>query len=97
MAESYDVPVVAPDITNIDPPYAIIGVDVTIHIYGTGFGKGTVLVWNNADDECEFVSPTELTTLVRASMTPFPMTVPVALRNGEVYSGTADFRFVEAE
>jgi hypothetical protein len=70
----------------LDPGEAVIGSpDFTVHVRGTGFDAGTVIMWNGAPEPTTFVSATELTT------------VAVGVRNvAGVDSNTLPFTFVAA-
>ncbi len=90
-------PVDPPTLTELVPAMAFVGgEDITITITGTGFTPDTVLVWNGADDTCTFVSDTELTTLVKVSLSTVAVDVPVAVRNGDVTSNELSFSFKDA-
>jgi hypothetical protein len=86
----------APVLTAISPTQAMAGgSDITATITGTGFLVTSVLVWNGADDTLTFVSDTEVTTVVRASLTTAPIACTVAVRNDVEVSNELTFYITE--
>jgi len=76
---------VAPTATALVPPLATIGdPDFTLHVHGTGFTPGSVILWNGGREPTTFVSATELTTGVNMATAQFPMPIPVAVEVGGV-------------
>lgn len=72
----------APALISLNPQQGMVGSnDITITISGSGFAEGIVLVWNGADDTCEFVDDTTLTTVVKLSQSSQPAQCTVAVRN----------------
>jgi hypothetical protein len=88
----------APVLSTIAPSTSLIQVgDLEVTITGTGFTAGSVLVWNGADDTCQFVDETTLTTIVKTDMASVASEVSVAVRNGAQASNALMFSFTEAE
>jgi len=74
-----------PTATSLVPPSAKIGdPNFTLHVHGTGFVAGSVILWNGSPEPTTFVSATELTTLVNMATAQVPLAIPVAV---EVISG----------
>lgn len=68
--------------------------DFTLSCIGTGFNETSVIVFAGVDEPTTLVSPTEVTTGVKPSLGwGTDVGIPVCIRNGEVYSNTADFTF----
>lgn len=87
----------APVITNLNPEsMEVPGPDAPITVTGTGFKEDSVIVWSDADEVTEFVSDTELRTLVKVSTVeaPLPHTLTVEVRNGDAKSNSLVFTFV---
>jgi hypothetical protein len=71
----------APVLTTLTPPSAKIGdPNFTLHVAGTGFRSGDVILWNGSPENTTFVSPTELTTGVNMATAQVAMPIPVAVR-----------------
>lgn len=90
----------APIITEINPAnMAVPGVDGELIILGEGFTQESIIVWNNGDELTEFVSDTELRTIVKPStvQAPLPFELSVYVRNGNLKSNVVSFTFVEAD
>jgi IPT/TIG domain len=86
----------APVLTNLSPNQGMAGSsDITVTINGTGFTDTSVLVWNGADDVCTFVSDTQLTTIVRLSMSTVQIACTVEVRNDIDLSNSLDFYITE--
>jgi hypothetical protein len=85
-------------LTALDPPTAAIGVpSFTLHVYGTGFLTGAVIVFNGYDEPTTIVSATELTTGVNMAVWAAPsLPLPVTVRQGVLVSNALDFTFTEA-
>lgn len=91
-------PTIAPDITNVHPAGAFIGgPDLIMHVYGTGFGPGSIIFFNGGEETTTFVSVNELTTIVKPSTASMEITVPIQVKNGEVESGNAWFTFADRD
>ena len=90
---------VAPVLVSLTPDtLPAPGPDSQVVFNGTGFNENTVINWNGGDEVTEFVSETELRTVVKPSTVeaPLPFTLPVYVRHGEVQSNVLEFTFTEA-
>jgi hypothetical protein len=87
----------APVITSLTPNSAEIG-DPTfvLHVHGTNFTSGSVIVFNAGDEPTTFVSETEITTGINMSTVTEATTVPVHVRSSDgVLSDPVMFTFTE--
>jgi len=67
---------------SLSPATAVIGgANFTLHVIGTGFKPGAVIVFAGVDEPTTFVSATELTTLVNMSVWHGPDALPVSVRS----------------
>jgi hypothetical protein len=97
-AEVPDVVDEAPVLTALDPGTAEMqSGDITVTITGTGFTETSVLVWNDADDVADYVSPTELTTTVKTDLSTVAVDCKVEVRNGDQLSNSLTFSITEPE
>jgi hypothetical protein len=87
-----------PVVTALVPDTAVLGSpDFTLTVEGTGFTATSVIVWNGADEPTTVVSATALTTGVHMATAAVPITLPVAVRNGDgPLSNAVLFTFTEA-
>jgi hypothetical protein len=70
-----------PAVAQLVPPAAPLGApNFTLHVMGTGFRVGDVILWNGAPELTTLVSPTELTTGINMATATTPMPIPVAVR-----------------
>jgi hypothetical protein len=54
-----------PMLSHIEPAsIALLGADVTLHVYGAGFVQRSVIVFNGGPEPTVFVNPYELTTVI---------------------------------
>lgn len=85
----------APVLTAIDPATIAIGEPTfTLHVLGTGFINGAVLVFANHDEPTTWLSPGEVTTDVNMDVWHGADIVPVLVRNPDgVVSNALDFTF----
>jgi hypothetical protein len=91
------VPPPPPVVTALEPDTVAIGApSFTLHVHGTGFAAGAVIVFAGHDEPTTMVSPTEVTTGVNMAVWVGPDAVPVAVRVGPVVSNALDFTFTEA-
>jgi len=76
-------PPAPPVLTSLDPDTAVIGVPpFTLHVHGTGFAPGAVIVFNGYTEPTTAVSDTELTTGVNMAVWTAPsVPLPVTVRN----------------
>lgn len=87
-----------PVIDHLDPATAVLGdPDVTMHVHGSDFDDGCVIVFAGNDEPIVFISDTEITTIITLSLPWGAVTVPVAVRNanGDL-SNEVSFTFTEA-
>jgi hypothetical protein len=82
-------------LTAIEPASAVLGSpSFTMRILGTGFTPESILVWNESDDVCAFISETELNTTVNMQSAVAAVAVSVEVRNGEEISNSLSFTFL---
>ena len=90
----------APTLNSVNPAsLPVPGPDSVVALHGTGFNEDTIINWNGGDEITEFISETEVRTLVKPSTVeaPLPFTLPVYVWHGSVQSNTIDFTFTEEE
>lgn len=85
----------APTIGSLTPStYKIGDPNFTLHVLGTGFAPGAVIVFAGIEEPTTYVSPTEVTTLVDMAFWHGPDALPVYVRSiAGVPSNTATFTF----
>lgn len=67
-------------VSHIDPADAQIGSpDVVLHVYGTNFRPDAQIVFNGGLEPTEYISTTELTTVVKPSTASVPGSYPVSV------------------
>jgi hypothetical protein len=89
----------APVLTSLTPATAVLGApSFTLHVRGTGFVDGAVIVFAGHDEPTTWVSATEVTTGVDMSVWAGPdPAVPVVVRGGDgAVSNTLTFAFTAA-
>jgi IPT/TIG domain len=86
-----------PVVTSLTPNSAEIGdPSFTLHVHGTGFKSGSVIVFNGGEEPTTYVSATELTTGVDMSTAAVPVTVPVSVLSSDgVMSDPMNFTFTD--
>jgi IPT/TIG domain len=91
-------PTEAPTLASLDPAEAVCGApdDVDLHVHGTGFTAGSMIMFNGGEEPTTYVSETELTTIVRPSTASTPGSYPVLVRTGTHDSAPLSFTFTEA-
>jgi hypothetical protein len=73
-----------PTLTALDPATAAVGApSFTLHVRGTGFLPGAVIVFAGHDEPTTLVSSSEVTTGVNMALWVGPDAVPVAVRNAD--------------
>jgi IPT/TIG domain-containing protein len=83
--------------TSMNPDtLAMSDADTEVSFIGSGFTEGSKIIWNGSEEPTNFVSDTELTTIVRPSTVSFPLAVPVAIRTGDFLTPPLNFTFTEA-
>jgi hypothetical protein len=87
--------VTPPVLTTLQPATVVLGApSFTLHVQGTGFVEGAVIVFAGRDEPTTLVSPTEVTTGVDMTLWVAPDAVPVAVRHGGgPLSNTLSFTF----
>ena len=72
----------APVVSALTPNTAVLGSpNFTLHVGGTGFTPGAVIVFAGLEEPTTFVSPTEVTTLINMAVWAGPDTLPVSVRS----------------
>lgn len=88
---------VPPTVTALEPNTADVGgPDLTLHVRGTGFTAATVILFNGGEEPTEYVSVTEVTTVVRPSTASGPWSVPVTVVGADPATAP-HFQFTEPE
>ena len=88
-----------PVVTALEPATVAIGSpSFTIHVRGSGFAPGSVIVFNGFDEPTTVVSPTEVTTGVNMAVWTAPSApLPVAVRHADgTLSNALTFTFTAA-
>jgi len=94
--DSVNVKPVTPTLTSIDPDTAVIGdPDVTLTVTGTDFTPQSVITFNGGNETTEFVSDTELTTIVKPSTATTAGAYPVTVKTSTFESDPVDFTFTD--
>jgi hypothetical protein len=85
----------APDVTTLAPATAVseTGPDLTMTVNGSGFNQFSIIVFNGHDEPTNYISDTQLSTIVKPSIFIVPAVVPVCVRNGNLRSDEVDFTF----
>jgi hypothetical protein len=87
-----------PVLDSLDPAEAVVGgPDVTLRLLGSNFLPTSVIIFNNGAEMTTFVSDTELTTLVKASLAGAAIDVPVEVRSGVQVTASQTFSFTAAK
>jgi len=87
---------VTPTLTSIDPDTAVIGdPDVTLTVTGSDFTPQSVITFNGGNETTEFVSDTELTTIVKPSTATTAGAYPVTVKTSTLESDAVDFTFTD--
>jgi hypothetical protein len=86
-----------PTLTALEPPTVVLGSpSLTLHVKGSGFTPGSVIVFAGHDEPTTLVSPTEMTTGIDMAVWQAPDTVPVLVKNGDNVSTPLSFTFTAA-
>jgi hypothetical protein len=88
----------APELDVLEPSEArYLSVEpVMMTCRGRNFPPGAVIVFNGGDEPTNYVSPTEISTVVETKTVSGPVTVPVYVRNPDgTQSSPLDFTFTE--
>jgi hypothetical protein len=88
----------APVLTGLTPASVALGAaNFTLHVHGTGFGAGAVIVFAGQDEPTTVVSDTEVTTGVDMAVWLGPDSVAVAVRQPDgAVSNALPFTFTAA-
>jgi len=91
------VPVVPPVVSSLTPNSAEIGdPNFILHVHGTGFKTGSIIVFAGQEEPTTFVSPTEITTGVNMSVWLGPDALPVHVLNPDgIQSDPMTFTFTD--
>lgn len=86
---------VVPTVASLSPNTAVLGTpSFTLHVFGTGFDTGSIIVFNGFDEPTTFISPTEITTGVNMDVWQAAATLPVGVRSSVgLMSNTQMFSF----
>lgn len=86
---------VVPKVTSLTPNSAEVGdPSFLLHVHGTGFTAGSIIMFNGGEEPTTYVSATELTTTVNMTTVSVASTVPVAVLSSEgVLSDSMNFTF----
>lgn len=89
--------VVVPKVTSLTPNSAEVGdPSFLLHVHGTGFTSGSIIMFNGGEEPTTFVGPTELTTQVDMTTVAGPAVVPVAVLSTDgVLSDSMNFAFTD--
>jgi len=87
----------APAISSLTPNSAEVGdPSFLLHVHGTNFTSGSIIMFNGGEEPTTFVSATELTTAVNMSTVLVPSVVPVNVISAEgVMSDFLNFTFTD--
>lgn len=84
-----------PTITSITPDTAAIGSpSFLLHVQGTNFNANSKILWNGTEELTNFVSPTELTTMVNMDTAEAAIPLPVAVLDTITGMATESLTFV---
>ena len=87
---------VSPTLTSISPDTAVLGdPDVTMVCTGTDFSPQSVITFAGQDEPIEFISDTEISTVVKPSLGWGAGAQPVTVKNGTLESDPIDFTFTD--
>jgi hypothetical protein len=88
----------APVLASLTPATVALGApNFTLHVHGTGFADGAVIVFAGQDEPTTVVSATEVTTGVNMAVWVGPDTVPVVVRGVDSAASNAlSFTFTAA-
>lgn len=86
-----------PTLASITPSSAVLGdPDLTMTCRGTGYTPQSIIMFAGETEPIDFVSDTEITTIVKPSLGWGAVTVPVSVRNADgTQSQTRNFTFTE--
>jgi hypothetical protein len=87
-----------PTVAGVEPSECVLGsAGFRIYVSGTNFFTGSIIVFADYDEPTTLEDDGRLSTAIDMSVWHGPDTVPVAVRNADVYSNEVDFTFLEAE
>jgi hypothetical protein len=87
----------APVLHGLNPATLTVpGADYPVTVHGEGFTEASVINWNGGDEETDYISQTQLRTLVKPStvQAPLPFTLPVYVHHGNIASNVLAFTFI---
>jgi hypothetical protein len=86
-----------PTVTMLTPNSAEVGdPSFLLHVHGTNFTSGSIIVFNGGEEPTTFVSATEVTTQVDMTTVLLPAVVPVAVISTDgVQSDSMNFTFTD--
>ena len=86
-----------PTLTSISPNTAVLGsADITMVCTGTGFTADSIIMFAENPEPIEFLSETEISTVVKPSLEWGAVSVSVTVKNGLEESSPLQFTFTEA-
>lgn len=85
----------APTCTLLSPNTAVHGgAQFTLTVTGTGFvPNATFIIFNGGVEATTYISPTQVSTIVKPALVSIPIVVPVQVSNGIVKSDPLNFTF----
>jgi len=90
-------PGMEPTLTSIDPATAVLGdPDVTVHYHGTNFTESSVIYFAGQPEPIAFISPEEITTIVKPSLPWGAVTLATYVQQGAYTTDPQNFTFTEA-
>lgn len=90
-------PGMEPTLTSLDPATAELNSpDFPLRCLGTNFTASSVIMFAGQPEPIVFVSPEEITTIVKPSLPWGPATLPVLVKQGTYETAALDFTFTEA-
>jgi len=94
--DEVNVQPVTPTISALTPNTAVLdSPDVTMVVTGTDFSENSVIIFAGQEEPIEYISDTEISTIVKPSLGWGAVTVPVSVKNGTMESGELEFTFTE--
>jgi hypothetical protein len=83
-----------PTVAGVEPSECVLGsAGFRIYVSGTNFFTGSIIVFADYDEPTTLEDDGRLSTAIDMSVWHGPDTVPVAVRNADVYSNEVEFTF----
>lgn len=84
-----------PTVGTLTPNTAVRGgADLVMTVTGTNFNKSTVIMFNNGQERTTYISPTQVSTIVKPSLVSIAGPYPVSVTNAGVHkSNSQNFTF----